>query len=384
MSKIIPNNNGEITLSGITKSFGNMNAVSNVSLNIPNGAYCCLLGPSGCGKTTILRMIAGHETPTSGSIHIGGQAVMGLAPIERGTALMFQSYALFPHLTVRENVAFNLDIKGVAKSDRRVQVDEMLDLVQMHKLADRLPAQLSGGQQQRVALARALITKPRVLLLDEPLSALDEFLRLKMRGELKRIQADLGITFVHVTHTQPEAVALADVVVVMNQGIIEQTSSARDVFTAPRSPYVARFMSAQNVLEATVASTKNGIVSLVDHNDLRFEVPQRGIAAKPGDKIHFSLRRDLCHIDRSTTRPKKNAVFGTVDAIEYQGSFVKVTIKDVSDNEFIVHDAEAAFFANPVKRGEKVCAAWASDESRLLEKDYAASSNAAVFGETAH
>ena len=166
--------------------------------------------------------------------------------------MMFQSYALFPHLTVRDNIAFNLKMRGIGKAERYAEVDRMLDLVHMQAFADRVPAQLSGGQQQRVALARALITNPRVLLLDEPLSALDEFLRLQMRGELKRLQSRLGITFIHVTHTQPEAIALADLVVVMNQGIIEQAASAHDVYAHPRSPYVARFMGGQNVLSGTV------------------------------------------------------------------------------------------------------------------------------------
>lgn len=384
MSSTQPNRSGDIVIKGLSKRFGNMNAVNDVSLTIPDGAYCCLLGPSGCGKTTILRMIAGHETPTSGSIHIGGQSVLGLEPIQRGTALMFQSYALFPHLSVRDNVGFNLDIAGVTKTKRNAAVAEMLDLVQMTRLADRLPGQLSGGQQQRVALARALITKPRVLLLDEPLSALDEFLRLKMRGELKRIQADLGITFVHVTHTQPEAVALADVVVVMNQGIIEQAASARDVFMAPRSPYVARFMGAQNVLDGKVTQASGGTVSLTGDQGARFDVPLDGQRVQPGDMASFAQRRDLCRIVRGNDTSATNTVTGTVDAIEYQGSFFKVTLRDISRNEFIVHDAEADFFANPLKRGDSVRVHWNTADARLLQPDYAPATDAAVGGETGH
>src|SRR5262245_705040 len=180
--------NGEIRLVALTKTFAEIQPVKSIDLTIPHGSYCCLIGPSGCGKTTILRMIAGHETPTSGEIYIGSQPVAGLPPVRRGTALMFQSYALFPHLTVRDNVGFNLKMRGDSKAERNRRVEEMLAIVHMGQFADRMPAQLSGGQQQRVALARALITNPRVLLLDEPLSALDEFLRLRMRGELKRLQ----------------------------------------------------------------------------------------------------------------------------------------------------------------------------------------------------
>ena len=173
---------GEIELQNVTKRFGVTVAVNDVSVVVPQGTYCCLLGPSGCGKTTILRMIAGHEAPSGGDVRIGGQSVVGLPPVRRGTALMFQSYALFPHRSVRENVAFNLKMRGIGAAERHERAGRMLDVVRMRAFADRMPAQLSGGQQQRVALARALITNPRVLLLDEPLSALDEFLRLRMRS----------------------------------------------------------------------------------------------------------------------------------------------------------------------------------------------------------
>src|SRR5437763_7862904 len=227
---------GEVAVAGVTKRFGETVAVKDLSLTIPHGSYCCLLGPSGCGKTTILRMIAGHEKPTSGDIRIGGQSVIGLPQMQRGTAMMFQSYALFPHRSVLDNVAFALKMRGTGLPARHTQARELLAKVQLEKFADRLPAQLSGGQQQRVALARALITNPRVLLLDEPLSALDEYLRLRMRGELRGLQRDLGITFVHVTHTQPEAIALADLVVVMDHGYIEQAGTAEEIYSAPASP----------------------------------------------------------------------------------------------------------------------------------------------------
>src|SRR6201996_2632880 len=214
---------GHIELAGVVKTFdGFVNAVDGVNLQIPNGAYCCLLGPSGCGKTTILRMIAGHEDPTEGEILIGGENVVGLPPVTRRTAMMFQSYALFPHLNVRDNIAFALQVRGLAKAERRKAADAMMEKVRLTEFADRLPAQLSGGQQQRVALARAAITEPRALLLDEPLSALDEQLRVRMRLELQRMQRDLGIPFVHVPHSQLEGVALADMVVVMDRGEIKQ------------------------------------------------------------------------------------------------------------------------------------------------------------------
>ena len=224
--------NGEIELAGLCQALRRRRPrVDGVNLKIPDGAYCCLLGPSGCGKTTILRMIAGHEDPTGGEILIGGENVVGMPPVERGTAMMFQCYALFPHLTrARQRRLRSEGARHGRRPSGYKAADAMLEQVRLTELADRLPAQLSGGQQQRVALARAAITDPRVLLLDEPLSALDEYLRLQMRRELRRMQRELGITFVHVTHTQLEAIALADMVVVMEQGKIKQAGPAREVY----------------------------------------------------------------------------------------------------------------------------------------------------------
>ena len=264
---------GDIQLEGVTKRFGPTVAVRAIELAIPHGCYCCLLGPSGCGKTTILRMIAGHEEPDAGRVRIGGDDVTGQAPVGRGTAMMFQSYALFPHMTVLDNVAYNLRMRGVGRAARREQAQAMLARVHLEAFADRMPAQLSGGQQQRVALARALITNPRVLLLDEPLSALDEYLRLQMRGELKRLQRELGITFIHVTHTQLEAIALADLVVVMDQGRIEQAGSAQQIYSEPQTAYVARFMGGQNVLSGKVTTVADGEAILLSASGDRFALP---------------------------------------------------------------------------------------------------------------
>src|SRR5260221_1750468 len=246
---------GDIELAGLSKSYDGVHSVVHgINLKIPDGAYCCFLGPSGCGKTTILRMIAGHEDPTDGEIVIGGENVVGLPPVARGTAMMFQSYALFPHLSVRDNIAFALRIRGLSKADRYRQTDAMIEKVRLTELADRLPAQLSGGQQQPLALARAAITEPRVLLLDEPLSALDEQLRVRMRLELQRRHGDLGITFLHVTPPQPWRIALADLVVVMEKGKIRQAGAARDVYDSPKDRYVAEFLGGQNVFSGRIQS----------------------------------------------------------------------------------------------------------------------------------
>src|SRR5215471_12250570 len=303
---------GEVELVKCTKNFGETAAVDGINLKIPAGTYCCLLGPSGCGKTTILRMIAGHETPTSGEVRIDGENVVGLPPVRRGTAMMFQDYALFPHLSCLDNVAFSLKMAGMAKAERRQRANQVLARVHMAQFADRVPAQLSGGQKQRIALARALITNPRVLLLDEPLSALDEFLRLQMRSELRRMQRDLGITFIHVTHTQPEAIALADLVVVMDQGRIEQAASAQDVYTKPLTAYVARFMGGQNVLAGRVSAVFNGVVVLDLPERGRVEFEAIDPVPRTGATVHISVRRDRIHLAKQTVGERVNALSGRV------------------------------------------------------------------------
>jgi putative spermidine/putrescine transport system ATP-binding protein len=239
-----------LDLIDLEKRYGETLAVRGINLSLPENTYCCLLGPSGCGKTSLLRMIAGHEDITSGKVFLDNQDISNEPPAARSTSMMFQSYALFPHLKVIDNVAFALKIMGVSKTERHARAMELLESVQLHTMSQRYPSQLSGGQQQRVALARALITKPKLLLLDEPLSALDPFLRIEMRSELKLLQRQLGITFVHVTHSQEEAMALADVILVMNDGEVEQQGSPIELFTKPRNTFVARFIGGHNVIES--------------------------------------------------------------------------------------------------------------------------------------
>jgi putative spermidine/putrescine transport system ATP-binding protein len=360
---------GTVELVGVSKRFGETTAVDNIHLKLPGGAYCCLLGPSGCGKTTILRMIAGHETPTAGEVRIDGENVTGLAPIERRTAMMFQNYALFPHLTCLDNVAFNLKMIGMPKSERRAKARDMLARVQMQAFAERMPAQLSGGQQQRIALARSLITNPRVLLLDEPLSALDEFLRLQMRGELRRMQRELGITFVHVTHTQPEAIALADMVVVMDQGHIEQAASAREVYGEPRSAYVARFMGGQNVLTGEVIEVAAGTARLKLAGGGWAEFKAQDGAA-PHTTVHFSVRRDRIKLAPAGSEDEGrslNSVRGRVRGTEYQGSWVKITLEGTGSEDFVVNLPDSEFFARPVQPGDAVVAHWNAQEVHLLK-----------------
>jgi putative spermidine/putrescine transport system ATP-binding protein len=283
--------------------------------------------------------------------------------------MMFQSYALFPHLSVRDNIAFALRVRGVSKATRRKGADAMMERVRLTEFADRLPAQLSGGQQQRVALARAAITEPRVLLLDEPLSALDEHLRIQMRQELRGMQRDLGITFVHVTHTQLEAIALADLVVVMEQGKIRQAGAARDVYASPKDRYVAEFLGGQNVLSGRVQTVNGQHAVVAPPEGTGITVPLTpGIHVNSGDPIAIAVRRD----DIELVRPDEAAAAGTasvssrVTAIEYQGYFVKVMLDAGSREDFVVYVSERKFFGNPLNVGDVVLATWPIEVARLL------------------
>ena len=321
----------------LTKRYDETLAVNNISLKIPAGPYCCLLGPSGCGKTSTLRMIAGHEEISEGDILLGNNIINELSPAKRGTAMMFQNYALFPHLSCLENVGFALKMRGLQKDLRNIEAKKMLQLVQMSEFSDRLPAQLSGGQQQRVALARALITNPSILLLDEPLSALDPFLRIKMRSELKVLQKKLGITFIHVTHSQDEAMALADMIVVMNNGIIEQVGSPYEIFNNPKNKFIASFVGGHNVI------TKN--------------------------KKTYSIRMD--HIDLQL-KELKNTKYNNVNLfkvkeIEFQGQIVKVSGDTKNFGELSVQLSDEKFLKNRFEIEDEVFISWNDERESLLE-----------------
>ncbi len=343
-----------VELVAVTKRYGATVAVHAIDLRIPAGSYCCLIGPSGCGKTSTLRMIAGHETASEGDILIVGRNVTELPPAARGTAMMFQSYALVPHLSCLDNVAFSLKMRGVAKAERHRQAQVMLERVHLESFADRRPAQLSGGQQQRVALARALITNPSVLLLDEPLSALDPFLRGRMREELKRLQRDLGITFVHVTHAQDEALALADLVVVMESGRILQADTPRAVFGHPRTLFVARFMGGHNILEGTAAGAT---LTLADGREVGLPEPAQG-------PIRLAVRMDRMQIDPATAGP--NRLPGQLTAIEYHGPFLRLALQDSTGTAHSLLLSEAAFDACPAQPGDQVIAGFNTSDTHIL------------------
>jgi putative spermidine/putrescine transport system ATP-binding protein len=319
-----------LELAALTKLYSSTLAVDHIDLKVAANSYCCLLGPSGCGKTSTLRLVAGHEVASSGDIIIGGRNVTGLPPAARGTAMMFQSYALFPHLNAVDNVAFSLKMRGVPRKKRRTAAMETLHVVDMAGYAERLPAQLSGGQQQRVALARALITRPQILLLDEPLSALDPFLRVKVRTELKRLQKELGILFLHVTHSQDEAMALADLIVVMNGGRIEQAGAPRDIFNAPRTAFVAQFMGGHNVI--------------------------------PTDGGKIAVRADRLRL----TPKGQQRLAAVVRSVEYQGTHVQVMLTANGAGELTATLSEAEFDSAAIQTGHQVAVDWSDQDGHRL------------------
>lgn len=315
-----------LDLIDLEKRYGETVAVRGINLSLPENTYCCLLGPSGCGKTSLLRMIAGHEDITSGKVFLDNQDISNEPPAARSTSMMFQSYALFPHLKVIDNVAFALKIMGVSKTERHARAMELLESVQLHTMSQRYPSQLSGGQQQRVALARALITKPKLLLLDEPLSALDPFLRIEMRSELKLLQRQLGITFVHVTHSQEEAMALADVILVMNDGKVEQQGSPIELFTKPRNTFVARFIGGHNVIE--------------------------------GEGLPLSIREDRIKLTPGGS--------DKVTGVEFLGSVVR--LKVISDRgPLTVVQSDMEFTKSKLDLGDQVKASWLKKDQLQLE-----------------
>ena len=327
------NNPENLEFAILTKKYGETIAVDSINLKIPAGTYCCFLGPSGCGKTSTLRMIAGHEEISGGDILLGSNIINDLSPAKRGTAMMFQNYALFPHLSCLDNVAFALKMRGIKKNERYDKSLEILKLVQMENYSDRYPNQLSGGQQQRVALARALITNPSILLLDEPLSALDPFLRIKMRSELKTLQKKLGISFIHVTHSQDEAMALADMIVVMNNGKIEQVGNPYEVFNKPKNEFIANFVGGHNVL------SKNN---------------------KP-----YSIRMD--HIEVNFDKSNKNTYPMKVSEIEFQGQIIKITGITDTFGKLSVSLSDDIFLQNKFDINDEIFISWNKVKENSLE-----------------
>jgi putative spermidine/putrescine transport system ATP-binding protein len=359
-----------VILRSLTKKYGSFIAVENINLDIPAGSYCCLLGPSGCGKTTTLRMIAGHEEATSGDVIIGDRRVNDLPPAKRNTAMVFQNYALFPHKTVRQNVEFGLKMRGVKVSDRAQRVNEMLEVVGLSKFGDRKPTMLSGGQQQRVALARALVTRPQVLLLDEPLSALDESLRVKTRGELRKLQRQFGMTFIQVTHAQDEAFSLADQIVVMDHGHIDQIGTPAEIFSAPASRFVARFVGDNNIFVGKVThvtpDTNAALIQLQVDGLGTFLC--RGQAADVGMTAACSVRADRMVLKPYTTDlHAPNQISVRVAAVEFTGYVTRVSLLlEATGEEALYKVRTQDWMAQPLQEEESMVLGWSTEDCIFL------------------
>lgn len=366
-----------IELRNISKYFDDVCALSSVDLSIANGEFITLLGPSGCGKTTILRLISGFEKPTTGHVFINGRQVNDLPPEKRQVNTVFQNFALFPHMTVFNNVAFGLKMQKIGKAEINKRVREILRIVHLEGLADRKPHQLSGGQQQRVALARAVVNNPVVLLLDEPFSALDFRLRQKMQLELKHLQRRLGITFVFVTHDQEEAFAMSDRVVVMNQGHIEQIGSPQEIYEEPDNMYVARFVGEINILDADIISPREGMDGyLAEVEGVIFPVRSRR-HFEEGDAVNILLRpEDLKVADANGDDAFSRAVLegphllGHIKETVYKGATVDIIIrldngKELMAAEFFNEDDEDINYTP----GERVAVAWVDGWEVVLKEE---------------
>lgn len=350
-----------LNIQNLKKSFGSHTVVHDFSLAVEKGEFISFLGPSGCGKTTVLRMIAGFETPDQGRIEINGQDVVDFKPNKRNIGMVFQAYALFPNMTVAQNVAFGLRVSGKPKAEIQAIVREMLELIRLEHLADRFPYQMSGGQQQRVALARALATKPQVLLLDEPLSALDAKIRVSLREEIRAIQRKLGITTVFVTHDQEEALSISDRIVVMHEGKADQTGTPFEIYNRPATRFVASFVGTLNMLEALVADPQKNSVNLGG----QIITLEHSLAAhQKSDKITLALRPEAISLDPSPARDSSSEV--TVQEVHFLGSVIRTRV-DLAGNQ-LSFDSFNNPAIRPPQQGDKITVYFASQDVLLLGK----------------
>jgi spermidine/putrescine transport system ATP-binding protein len=351
----------DVRLDRVTKRFDDVVAVDDLSLEIERGSFFALLGPSGCGKTTTLRMIGGFEDPSEGTIYLGDRDVTGLPPFKRDVNTVFQSYALFPHLTIFENVAFGLRRRGVKHEELRRRVGEALELVDLGELGKRKPRQLSGGQQQRVALARALVNRPKVLLLDEPLGALDLKLRKQMQLELKGIQHEVGITFVHVTHDQEEAMTMADRIAVMHAGKIEQLGAPTELYERPATAYVAGFLGVSNLLAGRAAP--DGTVTLDSGQVVR--VPAEALGGRTG-RVSIGIRPEKIRLAPDASTTGENVLDGVVSEQSYVGVST-LYIVETPAGSVTVYQQNAEPGARAVAQGDRVSLAWSPDATFVVD-----------------
>lgn len=353
-----------IILTNLRKQYGDFVAVENTTLNVKKGEFLTFLGSSGCGKTTTLRMIAGFEDPTEGSILIGGKHAEHLPPNKREVNTVFQNYALFPHLTIRENIAFGLKLQKVKKAEIKERVENIIKLVKLEEHADKSPDQLSGGQKQRVAIARAIVNNPKVLLLDEPLGALDLKLRKEMQLELKQLQRELEITFIYVTHDQEEALTMSDRIVVMNKGRIEQVGTAHEIYERPQTKFVAQFIGETNLFEDVEILEKNG-------NDYVVAIGSEKVSTdsmkdfKPGEKVHISIRPENMKLSR-TPMEGRERIAVTYDSNIYVGNISKFVV--FTDQGRRLTASEFSEDAGTFNKGDKVYINWIPERAVMIRK----------------
>jgi len=357
-----------LDLIGLTKVFpGGTVAVDDVNLHVDHGEYVVLLGPSGCGKTTTLRMIGGHEYPTEGDIVLDGESLVDLPPHKRPTTTVFQHFALFPHRSVLDNVAFGLKMEGIGKDERRSKAMEALEMVGLTELRDRKPAALSGGQQQRVALARVLVTKPKALLLDEPLGDLDRLLQLRMRVELRNLQRQLGLMFIHVTHNQEEALSMADRIVVMNDARIQQAADPLTIATMPATELVARFMGDNNIIHGKVTERNGNRLVIEDAWHVRASVTvEEGAGPTVGDDVFVSVRAASVELAESAAGERTvNSADCEIVFVEFLGDLVKLHLT-ASGERMLAKVPGDRYPALRGREGETIRIAWKEEDVQLL------------------
>lgn len=362
-----------VVFENVSKQFGKYRALDNVSLSIRKGEFFSLLGPSGCGKTTLLRLLAGFEIPDRGRILLDGQDISKLPPNQRPVNTVFQNYALFPHLTIWENIAFGLRIAKRTPAEIKAEVQRMLQLIQMSDHAHKYPDQISGGQKQRVAIARALVNHPQVLLLDEPLAALDLKLRQKMLLDLDRIHDEVGITFIFVTHDQTEAMAVSDRIAVLHKGQVEQIGTPIEIYEAPKSPFVADFIGDTNFLDGTVAERVQKDYSLFQLENFPRVLCFNDKAMSIGDAVHLTIRPEKIHISREppAERPLQNLFPGEVEDVVYKGDHTHFGVR-VEGQKISVTQQHSRFLLDekPIRWNDKVWIWWHADDGFMLERPH--------------
>jgi putative spermidine/putrescine transport system ATP-binding protein len=356
-----------LRLRGLTKHFGKIAAVEKVDLDIEQGTYVVLLGPSGCGKTTILRMLGGHETPTSGEIVLDGQSLVNVPAAQRPTTTVFQHFALFPHKSVVGNIEFGLRMHKVDKHERERRVQEIVELLGLREMRNRKPAELSGGQQQRVALGRVLVTRPKMLLLDEPLGDLDRLLQLRMRVELRELQQELGIIFLHVTHNQEEALAVGETIVVMEGGRIMQAGTPIEISQHPSNEFVAAFMGDNNILRGSVREVRNGVVVIDGELGTYEAVTPAGRSLSPGDHVTLAVRANAVQVATGPFNGAVNELEVTVHITEYLGDQAKVHMR-AGEHSLLAKVPESRSEEIQRLRGESVVASWRAEDAQILDE----------------